>query len=147
MVPEGYVEYKRRVLQRRQMLSATRVKPANRRFTSVREDTAKMQLILPLHYLAITPLAHRKRLFNRSTLNGKGLIQIYLSFIENAENPPSRKLLLQRMFLKHPLMSDLLVPKLIGVYGSGEGGVCCFSDRSMRSSRRLRSFSNCSSVI
>jgi hypothetical protein len=36
--------------------------------------------------MAVSPLAYRKRLFNRSTLKGKGLIQFYGLFVEIAES-------------------------------------------------------------
>jgi len=50
------------------MPHSTRVEPANRRFARIREDTAKMQHYLPLYYLAVPPLADRKRLFNLETM-------------------------------------------------------------------------------
>ena len=50
------------------MPHSTRVEPANRRFASIREDTAKMQHYMPVYYLAVPPLADRKRLFNLKTM-------------------------------------------------------------------------------
>ena len=36
--------------------------------------------------MAVSSLAHRKRLFNRSTLKGKGLKQFYCLFVELAKS-------------------------------------------------------------
>jgi hypothetical protein len=39
-------------------------KQAKRGFSSLRADKAKMQQRLPIYYMAVSPLAYRKRLFN-----------------------------------------------------------------------------------
>ena len=41
-----------------------------------------MQQRLPIHNMAVSPLAYRKRLFNRTTLKGKGLKRFYCLFVE-----------------------------------------------------------------
>ena len=45
-----------------------------------------MQHRLPIYHVSVSPLANRKRLFNRSTLKGKGLIQFYRSIVELAKS-------------------------------------------------------------
>ena len=65
MTPEGYVEYKRREFCKDVKCPVQmQLNKLNEGFPSLRADKAKMQQRMPIHHMAVSSLAHRKRLFN-----------------------------------------------------------------------------------
>jgi 3-hydroxy-5-phosphonooxypentane-2,4-dione thiolase len=56
------------------MPSTVGAKRANRGFSSIRADTTKVQHCLSIYYMAVSPLAYRKRLFNSKTKSFHGVM-------------------------------------------------------------------------
>jgi hypothetical protein len=58
---------KKRILQRREVPRANATEPLDREIRSIRENQKNLQHRLQVHYMAVSPLAHRERLFNTKT--------------------------------------------------------------------------------
>ena len=63
-----------RILQRREMPSADGTKPQTGKVRGIRANQAEVQQRLLLHDMAVSPLAHRERLFNSETKKFRGEI-------------------------------------------------------------------------
>ena len=75
MVPEGYVEYKRREFCKDVKCPVqVELNQQTEGSPSIRADTPKMRHRLLIHHMAVSSLAHRKRLFNSKTKHNQKMI-------------------------------------------------------------------------